>query len=807
MSIYREPRTFRGTRSFAVYASGVASLLFPMLTACSQGVEPDVEPVATSVEALGTCNVNIIPLRSIEIVHPNVVASARSSNATDGTWSFRALIERMAATSAATDTDALVRSIFESWLTDQTINGEVVSARPSVQSVIMDQFQIAGSSPRSFDLSKAPFQLIAIANRLDLRSSTAAGEGRFIFGLEQPNSGFLNSMTMVFEYKLPFTATLNTAPKWAAEWHLLDSIDPATSPDAFNNQLQEITDIITARGAMPSQPNGSAISQIRSNEIALGSVWELREFDMNSSGLMTPATTKNSPNHGTINNSTALANFLNQTPALDVNDTSFLSITMPTSFGGSPFLGGNAQETGNDAWSSGSETQTNSVRVDNFGLLTCNGCHLLNKPQNDLPFYQVSPTNSTVNPGTGINDGTGRLSQFMLVGDPNKGARRPAELTRRSVDMANLFCGTSSGSVNGTCTIRTVAGTGAAGSAGDGGLATSAQFTQSFGTGADTIGDFYIGDQFNSRVRKVNSAGIISTFAGTGSFGLSGDGGPATSAQLRQAWAVKADASGNVFILDQVGNNVRKVAPSGIITTVAGSPTGVAGSTGDGGPATAALLNQPTGLALDTLGDLYIVDSGNAAIRMVDTSGVISTIVGAIGMPGFADATLNTPSRINPSSSTLAGIVVDSSTAVGGSSATIYFNDTNNFRVRKAFRGQSGKFFSTSTVAGSGVPGNSGDGGAATAATFTGLQGLTLDARGNVVLSDTSAQRIRLVNLTSGIISALAGTGAGGFSGDNGPASAASFNMPEDLSTDASGALIIMDRANIRVRRIDACGP
>ncbi len=805
MSIHRDPSTFRKMRPFGLRASGAALSLLTMLTACSQGVESDVEPVATAAEALGTCNVNIIPLRSIEIVHPNVVGSARSSNATDGTWSFRALIERMAPSSAATDTDAFVRGIFESWLSNQTINGEIVPARPSVQQVILDQFQIVGSNPRRFDLSKAPYQLIGIANRLDLRSSTAAGEGRFIFGLKQPNSTFLNSMTMIFEYKLPFTTTLNTAQKWAAKWHELDAIDPATAPDAFNSKLQEITDIITARGALPSQPNGSAISQIRSNEIVLGNVWEMREFNMTSSGLMAPATTKNSPNHGSINNSPALANFLAQTPALDVNDTSFFSVTMPTSFAGAPFLGGKAQETGNDFWFLGSEVQSTSVRVDNFGLLTCNGCHLNNKVQRDLQFYQVSPTNSSVNPDTGIDDGTGRLSQFMTIGDPNKGARRPAELTRRSTDMANVFC-SSTGSVNATCTIRTVAGTGAAGFGGDGGLATSAQFTQSFGTGADTSGNFYIADQFNSRVRKVNSAGTISTFAGTGSFGLSGDGGPATSAQLRQAWVVKADAAGNVFILDQVGNNVRKVAPNGIITTVAGSPTGIPGSSGDGGLATAALLNQPTGLALDTLGNIYIVDSGNAAIRMVNTFGIISTIVGAIGTPGFADATTNTPSRINPSSSTLAGIVVDSSTAVGGSSATIYFNDTNNFRVRKAFRGQSGMFFVTSTVAGTGVPGNSGDGAAATSATFTNLQGLTLDSRGNLVLSDSASQRIRRVDLTSGIISALAGTGAGGFSGDNGPASGASFNMPEDLSTDANGGLLIMDRANVRVRRIDACG-
>jgi NHL repeat len=362
------------------------------------------------------------------------------------------------------------------------------------------------------------------------------------------------------------------------------------------------------------------------------------------------------------------------------------------------------------------------------------------------------------------------------------------------------------GSVNGTCTIRTVAGNGVAGSGGDGGPATSAQLTQSFGVGADPLGGLYIADQYNSRVRTVSAAGTIAAFAGTGSYGLSGDGGRATAAQLRQPWMVKADGSGNVYILDPQANNVRKVDPTGTITTVAGSATGAAGSSGDGGPATSALLRQPTGLALDTLGDLYIVDSGNAAIRMVNTSGVIFTIVGAVGTPGFADATLNTPSLINPSSSTLAGIVVDSSTAPEGT-PTVYFNDTNNFRVRKAFRGSSGKFYVTSTVAGTGSPGNGGDGGPATAATVTQLQGLALDSRGNVVLSDSSAQRIRRVDLSSGVISALAGTGAGGFSGDNGPASRAAFNSPEDLSTDARGGLLIMDKANIRVRRIDACGP
>src|SRR5882724_6520399 len=150
MSIHKDPSNFRKMRPFVLRTSGAALSLLTLLTACTQSVElgadSNTEHVASAAEALGTCNVNITPLRSIEIVHPNVVGltSTRTSNASDGTWSFRALVERMAASSGATDTDAFLRSIFESWLTDQTVNGQVLAARPSVQQVILDQFQIAG---------------------------------------------------------------------------------------------------------------------------------------------------------------------------------------------------------------------------------------------------------------------------------------------------------------------------------------------------------------------------------------------------------------------------------------------------------------------------------------------------------------------------------------------------------------------------------------------------------------------------------------------------------------------------------------
>src|SRR5258706_8675117 len=384
------------------------------------------ESVASTETSLGSCGVTIAPLQSIEIVHPNVVDDARASNTTGGPWSFRTLIQNMARGTAATDVDALVRGIFESWLTDQIENGQLVTARPSVEQVILSRFAIAGSSPRQFDLSLAPFQLIAIANRLDLRSATTAGEGRFIFGLTLPTGGSskggFQSMPVIFEYALPLKAPLDTPAKWAAKWHELDALDPTGAPAAFNSKLQEITDGFTVRNAFVGRPNGSAINQVRTNEIALGGVWQLREFNMNAAGQMLPATTKNSPNHVSINSSQALLDFVNATPALgSTGDASFMSVQMPAMFNGNLFLGARADETFSERWFlSNGETQDNSPRVDNLGLLTCNGCHSENKTGTDIAFYHVSPLASTFNPNTSLNDGSGRLSQFMLVGDPSK---------------------------------------------------------------------------------------------------------------------------------------------------------------------------------------------------------------------------------------------------------------------------------------------------------------------------------------------------------------------------------------------------
>ncbi|HVY25403.1 MAG TPA: CARDB domain-containing protein [Polyangiaceae bacterium] len=439
-------------KNLLTWAGASAGLL---LSACSGSVgvsesEPGAgESVGTSQAELvvGSCNANVEPLRSIEIVHPSIVNDARSSNATDGVWSFRRQIENMAPSSAASDTDAFLRGIFESWQTENFVNGARQDIRNSAAA--MDRFTIAGSSPRQFNLANAPFKLIAVANRLDLRNNTQAGEGRLIYGLTNetdPNSAIMGPMTLIIEYALPLVAPLDTPAKWAAKWHELDSIDPATAPATFASKLQEITDKFSVRGALPGRPNGSAVNQLRTNEIRFTTFnfWQLREFNMGSNGFMAPATTKESPNWDFLNRSQEMRDFINQNPVLNAtSDTSFMSLKLPTTFEGTLFLGAKQnQQVGVVAnggrWDlSDTETEFTSVPIDNFGLLTCNGCHNENKRGDDQSFYHVNPQ---VDPGV---DGTGRLSKFMTLGDPTKGGRRPAELTRRANDMAALLCAPS----------------------------------------------------------------------------------------------------------------------------------------------------------------------------------------------------------------------------------------------------------------------------------------------------------------------------------------------------------------------------
>ena len=282
--------------------------------------------------------------------------------------------------------------------------------------------------------------------------------------------------------------------------------------------------------------------------------------------------------------------------------------------------------------------------------------------------------------------------------------------------------------VNTSGTITTVAGNGSGGYSGDGGAATSAQIYQPSAVVADANGNIYIADAGNDVVREVNTSGIITTVAGNGSTGYSGDGGAATSAELHGVYGVAVDASGNIYIPDFYNNRIRKVNTSGIITTVAG--TGTAGYSGDGGSATSAEIWNPVSIAVDASGNIYFADRSNNVVRKVNTSGIISTVAGN-GSAGYSgDGGSATSAQIwGPQ-----GLTVD---AYGN----IYIGDNSNNRIRMV-----NTYGIISTVAGNGAAGYSGDGGSATSAELRSPTGVAVNARGNLLyIADNNNNRVREV--------------------------------------------------------------
>jgi sugar lactone lactonase YvrE len=335
--------------------------------------------------------------------------------------------------------------------------------------------------------------------------------------------------------------------------------------------------------------------------------------------------------------------------------------------------------------------------------------------------------------------------------------------------------------------LNLVAGSGANGYGGDGGRATSAQLNTPTGVAVDTAGNLFIADEGNNCVRKVTPGGVISTVAGNGTQGYSGDGGAATSAQLNTPTGVAVDTAGNLFIADEGNNCVRKVTPGGVISTVAGN--GTQGYSGDGDPATSAQLSLPEGVAVDTAGNLFIADEGNNCVRKVTPGGVISTVAGN-GVWGYSgDGGAATSAQL----SSPTGVAVDKA-------GNLFIADEGNNCVRKATPGGV-----ISTVAGNGTWGYGGDGGAATSAQLYYPQGAAVDTAGNLFIADTWNYRVRKVT-PGGVISTVAGNGTQSYSGDGGAATSSQLYNPSGVAVDAAGNLFIADQGNNCVRAVTPGG-
>jgi len=337
--------------------------------------------------------------------------------------------------------------------------------------------------------------------------------------------------------------------------------------------------------------------------------------------------------------------------------------------------------------------------------------------------------------------------------------------------------------------IVTVAGTGMAAGGGDGGPAVQAQLNLPFDVALDVRGNLYFSDTFNHRVRRIDQkSGTITTMAGDGTAGFSGDGGLATKARLNEPYGIVLDALGSLFVVDRLNRRVRRVdGRTGIITTVAGNGTKT--YSGDGGPAQAAGLVEPNGVALDRTGQfLLIADVGGNRIRKVDlTTGRISTFAGTGRARHDGDG------RPAADASLWGARAVDV-----GPDGSVYIleREGNTLRVVSPSTG------TITTVAGTGAKGYSGDGGPARSATFNGPKELAVDAKGNIWVVDTENHAIRLIDGTTRMIETVAGQGQPGGGGDGGPATKAGLDRPHGVAASLDGTFWIGDTHNHRIRRV-----
>ncbi len=344
-----------------------------------------------------------------------------------GAWTFARLMRDMAPTpEQAPD---MVEGLVNTWLTDQTVNGFTAQARPSIQEQVLDPWH--RTEDGKLDLEQAPMRLLAIVNRLDSRNLAQghAGEGRFVFGVLNRQDGFEFPMefTMIVEYHLPATTEADVQ-NWADSWHALGAL-PLGSEE-YNTALQALTERFTARGAQPGRPNGSALAQLRTNEIALSfdGVWQLREFNLSDGGMLVPATIKLTPDPSfNFQFGGPLADFVNENEAAILAEQH----VVPESFQGAPFLGSHV-ENGLFGWFN--DAINNPEARHKFSLNTCNGCH--SADETGTFFLHVSPREfGNESQLSGFLTGIDHFDPF--TGEP----RSFNDLRRRRLDLEGIVCG------------------------------------------------------------------------------------------------------------------------------------------------------------------------------------------------------------------------------------------------------------------------------------------------------------------------------------------------------------------------------
>ena len=396
-------------------------------------------------------------------------------------------------------------------------------------------------------------------------------------------------------------------------------------------------------------------------------------------------------------------------------------------------------------------------------------------------------------------DAAGTVTTIAGTGDPGyggdggPGARaQVAYPTGVAVDpLGNVFVADMGNHrvrrIDGAGIISTVVGTGTIGYSGDGKPAAQARIAYPGGVAADSSGNLYLADTGNQRVRKIDAAGTITTFAGTGESGYSGDGGSAARARIGDPVAITVDAAGKFYVADRLNRRVRRIDRAGVIKTLAG--TGASSYGGDGGPGPRARFHGPAGVALDGLGNVYVADSGNHRVRKIDAAGIITTLAGTGAMGYGGDGGPAAQARLQRPS----GVAADSA-------GNVYVADSGNHRIRRIDAAGT-----ITTLAGTGTPGYSGDGGPAARAQIAYPSGVAVDVQGNVYVADGLNHRVRRIDAT-GTITTLAGTGTPGYDGDGGPATHAQLSYPVGVAADTAGNVFVADSVNYRIRRVDARG-